>query len=588
MLTFTNSRSGAHAAALCAPLLAATAYRALIALAAATVLSGGAAVAQTVAGDWHGALATPVGDLRAVVRIRAVAAGLEGVMLSPDQSTTELPLADLKHDDQTLTFAVPRARATYVGRWNAGTRAWDGTWTQGGRPLALTLAPGDLPKGPVVAELDGDWTGEIATDTAKLRIVLHVRTGPYGTAASLDSPDQLTMGLPAAIARDGNAVTFSVKAAALTYAGVLSGDGGVITGSTTQGDRSNALVLTRRAMPAAARARPQTPTPPFPYTATEVAFDSAPGVKLAGTLTLPPGAGPFPAVIMISGSGPQDRDETLLGHKPFAVIADDLTRRGVAVLRYDDRGFARSTGDFSKAGIEDFAIDATAALDWLSKQPRIDARRIGLLGHSEGGVVAPMVAAKDRRVDFVVLVAAPGVPLTEVLRAQRAALAPHMGLNAENAARSQAMFDHAMAAMAGAASDQEAQARAAAVLLAEGKAFGVTEATAASGAATISSGWFRGLLAYDPRPNLTRLTVPVLAVNGSKDLQVLAGQNLPAIKTAMRANRDLTVVELPGLNHLLQTANTGAAGEYNDITETVAPSALKVIGDWVVAHGAAR
>jgi len=561
----------------------------LIGLTTALALTG-AAQAQTIAGDWHGALATPAGDLRAVVKIKAAAAGFEGVMLSPDQSATELPLADIKRDDQTLTFAVPRVRATYEGRWNGQTRAWDGTFTQVGRALPLTLLPGDLPKGPVVAGLDGDWAGEIAAETAKLRIVLHVRTGPYGTVASLDSPDQLVAGLPAAIARDGAVVTFSVKAVGLSYAGVLNGDADVITGSSKQGDRSNALVLRRRAVAAAAaaRARPQTPTPPFPYTATEVAFDSAPGVKLAGTLTLPPGDGPFPAVIMITGSGPQDRDETIVGHKPFAVIADDLTRRGVAVLRYDDRGFARSTGDFAKAGIEDFAIDASAGLDWLSKQPRIDARRIGLLGHSEGGVIAPMVSAHNSRVAFVVLVAAPGVPLTEVLSAQRAALAPHMGMNADNAAKSQAMFDHAMAAMAGAASDQEAQARAAAVFLAEGKAFGITETTAASAAATISTGWFRGLLAYDPRANLTRLTMPVLAVNGSKDLQLLSAQNLPAIKAATSANRDVTVVELPGLNHLLQTANTGAAGEYADIAETVAPSALKVIGDWVVARTVSR
>ena len=337
----------------------------LIGLTAALALTG-AAQAQTVAGDWHGALTTPVGDLRAVVKIKAAGSGFDGVMLSPDQSSTELPLAEVKRDDQTLTFAVPRVRATYEGRWNARTRAWDGTWTQGGRPLPLTLLAGDLPKGPVIAGLDGDWAGEIAAETAKLRVVLHVRTGPYGTVASLDSPDQLVAGLPAAIARDGAAVTVTVKAVGLSYAGVLNGDGDVIAGSSKQGDRSNALVLRRRATAAAARARPQTPAPPFPYTATEVAFDSAPGVKLAGTLTLPPGEGPFPAVIMITGSGPQDRDETIVGHKPFAVIADDLTRRGVAVLRYDDRGFARSTGDFSKAGIDDFAVDATAALDWLS------------------------------------------------------------------------------------------------------------------------------------------------------------------------------------------------------------------------------
>ncbi len=555
---------------------------ALIGFAAAFALSG-AAQAQTVAGDWHGVLATAIGDLRAVVRIKPAGAGFEGVMLSPDQSANELPLGDIKLDGQALSFAAPRARATYEGRWNASTRAWVGTWTQSGRPLPLTLLPGDLPKGPVVAGLDGDWAGEIVADTAKLRVILHVKSGPYGTTASLDSPDQLAMGLPATIARDGSAVTFAVKTVGLTYAGVLSGDGAVITGTSTQGARSTPLAFSRRTTVAGAPLRPQTPKPPFPYTAQEVAFDSAPGVRLAGTLTLPPGEGPFPAIIMITGSGAQDRDETIVGHKPFAVIADDLSRRGVAVLRYDDRGFGRSTGDFAKAGIEDFAADATAALNWLSTQPRIDPRRIGLLGHSEGGVVAPMVASKDRRVASVVLIAAPGVPLTEVLSAQRAALAPHMGMSAEKAAKSQAMFDHAMAAMAGAASDEEAKARAVAVLIAEGTAFGVTEANAGNAAAMISSGWFRGLLAYDPRPNLSKLTVPVLAVNGSKDLQVLAGQNLPAIRAAMSANRDLTAVELPGLNHLLQTAMTGAVGEYNDIPETVAPAALKVIGDWVVA-----
>ena len=222
----------------------------LIGLTAALALTG-AAQAQTVAGDWHGALTTPVGDLRAVVKIKAAGSGFDGVMLSPDQSSTELPLAEVKRDDQTLTFAVPRVRATYEGRWNARTRAWDGTWTQGGRPLPLTLLAGDLPKGPVIAGLDGDWAGEIAAETAKLRVVLHVRTGPYGTVASLDSPDQLVAGLPAAIARDGAAVTVTVKAVGLSYAGVLNGDGDVIAGSSKQGDRSNALVLRRRARPSA-------------------------------------------------------------------------------------------------------------------------------------------------------------------------------------------------------------------------------------------------------------------------------------------------------------------------------------------------
>ena len=195
-----------------------------------------------------------------------------------------------------------------------------------------------------------------------------------------------------------------------------------------------------------------------------------------------------------------------------------------------------------------------------------------------------MVATKDSRAAFLVLIGAPAAPLGEVLQAQRAALAPHMGLGPGGAARSQTMFDHAMAAMQGAASDTEAQQRAAAVFLAEGKDLGMTPQSAAAAAAQVSSGWFRGLISYDPAPALRAVKVPILAVTGSKDLQVLADQNLPALRAATRKNRDVTAVALPNLNHLLQTATTGAVGEYADIAETVAPSALKLIGDWVAAR----
>lgn len=556
----------------------------LLGLLAAVALAGGA-WAQQAAGDWHGAVTTPRGDLRAVVRIKPAATGFEGVMLSPDQSLTELPLSDIKLDGQSLSFAVARARGTFEGHWDPQLRAWAGTWSQGGQPLPLTLLPGDMPKGPVVEGLDGEWAGSLVIEGASaIRLVLRVRTGPYGSIAALDSPDQMAMGLPAQITRDGAKVGFTVKVVGLVFAGALSPDGHTIVGTTTQGGRGRDLTLAKRAKPEAA-ARPQTPKPPFPYSAEEVAFDSAPGVKLAGALTLPPGSGPFPAVILITGSGAQDRDETLAGHKPFAVIADDLTRRGVAVLRYDDRGFGRSTGEFNKAGIEDFAVDTAAAFAWLAKRPDIDARHIGLLGHSEGGVVAPMVAAKDSRVAFLVLVAAPAVPLREVLSAQRIALAPHMGRNAEQVRQAEVVFDHAFAAMAGAQSQADAKARAAAVFLAEGKTLGVTDQQGADTAASTMSGrWFRGLVAHDPRPFLAQIKAPVLAVTGSKDLQVLAAQNLPAMKTALSASRDVTTVELPGLNHLLQTARTGGLGEYADITETIAPAALKVIGDWIVSH----
>jgi len=334
----------------------------------------------------------------------------------------------------------------------------------------------------------------------------------------------------------------------------------------------------------AAPARPQTPKPPFPYRTEEVTVASAPGVTLAGTLTLPQGEGPFPAVVMITGSGAQDRDETILGHKPFAVIADRLTRDGVAVLRVDDRGFAKSTGDFAAATDDDFAADAAAQVAFLRKRADIDPARVGLIGHSEGGIVAPKVAAKDPKIAFVVLMAGPGVPLSEVLRAQRAKLMPAMGLGPEQIKKSQALVDHAVAAMKGAKDQAEARGRALHVIQAEGAGVTRSDAEAQALAAQLSSGWMRDLLDYDPAPTLAKVKCPILALNGTKDGQVPPEQNLPAIRAATQGNPDVTIQELPGLNHLFQTAKTGAVGEYADIAETVAPSALDAMSGWIVRH----
>jgi pimeloyl-ACP methyl ester carboxylesterase len=315
-----------------------------------------------------------------------------------------------------------------------------------------------------------------------------------------------------------------------------------------------------------------------------VVVDSAPGVKLAGTLSLPQGKGPFPAVVMITGSGAQDRDETILGHKPFAVIADRLTRDGIAVLRVDDRGFAKSTGNFSTATDDDFAIDAAANVAFLRTRPDIDPARIGLIGHSEGGIVAPKVAVKDPKIAFIVLMAGPGVPLSEVLRAQRAQLMPAMGQTTEEIQKSQTLLDHIVLAMRGAKDEGEAKARALQVIKAEGGDLARSDVQAQMLAARVSSGWMRDLLDYDPRPTLARVKCPILAVNGSKDGQVPPGQNLPAIRQATQGNPDVTIQELPGLNHLFQTAKTGAVGEYADIEETVAPIALDAMSSWIRKH----
>ena len=312
--------------------------------------------------------------------------------------------------------------------------------------------------------------------------------------------------------------------------------------------------------------------------------ESAPGVRLAGTLTLPAGKGPFPAVVLITGSGGQDRDETILGHKPFAVIADRLTRDGIAVLRMDDRGVALSTGDFAAATDDDFARDVAADVAFLRDRGDIDPKRIGLIGHSEGGVVAPKVAARDPRIAFIVLLAGPGVPLSQVLAAQRARLSPAMGQTPAQIRRDQRLIDHVMAAMRGSKDAAEAKARAMKVIASEGSATIRANGQAEMMATALSSGWMRDLLDYDPRPTLAAVTCPILALNGARDGQVLPEQNLPAIRLATKANPDVTIVELPGLNHLFQTAKTGTVGEYNDIEETIAPLALDTMADWIGKH----
>ncbi|WP_296597913.1 S9 family peptidase [Phenylobacterium sp.] len=547
------------------------------------LLLADAAHAQSAAGTWHGTLAMRTGPLRLSVKLAPAAGGLEGAVLSPEQSAEYRPLDEVKQSGAHLSFSYPPTRGRFDGEWDAARGAWVGNWTTPVGDIPLVLEKGDIPKGPVVAGLDGDWEGALTLAQARLRLVLRVKTGPYGTVALLDSPDQLAMGMPlTSLTRDGDKVAFAYVQIHARFDGVLSSDGQSIVGEFLQG-KPLPLTLTKRTTARVVR-RPQTPAKPYPYREEEVAFDSAPGVRLAGTLTLPAGPGPFPAAVLITGSGAQDRDETILGHKPFLVLADDLTRRGVAVLRYDDRGFARSTGDFAKATTEDFAVDAAAAAAFLRGRSDIDPKRVGLIGHSEGGIVAPMVAAKEPKTAFVVLMAGVGAPAEAAMAAQRAALTPYFGGSPERARQNELLVEHVLAATKDAKDSTEAEARATVVLLREGGPLGIKSDNVQPMARQLASDWTRKLMAYDPAPTLRAVRAPILAVNGTKDLQVIADLNLAGIRAATKDNPDVSIVPLPGLNHMFQTAGTGAIGEYADIEETIAPIAPKTIGDWVVAH----
>lgn len=557
-----------------------------VALAACGALAGAGppAAAQDAAGDWHGTLTAGATELRIGVTITPKAGGgYAGVLLSPDQTHTPFPLDAVTVHDGALGFSIAAIHGSYDGRWDAARKAWVGEWRQGA-PLALVLTAGKPDPLPVIEGLDGDWAGAMTMPTgATIRLVLHVRTGADGTAVTLDSPDQLAYGIPLrTLKRDGGKVGFSINGG--SFEGTLAADSHSIDGAWSGPNYKGPLTFASRPIQTAGPNRPQTPKPPFPYRTEEVTVDSAPGVKLAGTLTLPQGKGPFPAVVMITGSGAQDRDETILGHKPFAVIADRLTRDGIAVLRMDDRGFAKSTGDFASATDDDFAVDTAADVAYLRTRPDIDPAKIGLIGHSEGGLVAPKVAARDPKIAFIVLMAGPGVPLFDVLKLQRDKLAPAMGQTPDQIHRAEVLMDHVMEAMRGSKDEAEAHARALKVVKAEGGDLIRSDAQAEQTAAEFSSGWMRDLLDYDPRPTLAKVRCPILALNGSKDGQVPPDQNLPAIRAATRGNPDVTIVELPNLNHLFQTAKTGAVGEYADIEETVAPIALDEMSSWIRKH----
>ncbi|HWQ32377.1 MAG TPA: alpha/beta hydrolase [Blastocatellia bacterium] len=448
--------------------------------------------------------------------------------------------------------------------------------------------------------ISGDWSGVLDVGAAKLTLVLHLAQDATGAlSAKVDSPDQGASGIPVdTVTFAGQTLKFEMKQLMASYEGTLNSDGTEISGKFTQGGVSFPLTLKRGVKPKEPPKRPQEPKPPYPYREEEVSYENkaAEGVRLAGTLTLPKSQGPFPAVLLITGSGPQDRNEALLGHKPFLVLADHLTRQGIAVLRVDDRGIGKSTGKFSLATSEDFASDALAGIEYLKSRPEINPKQIGLIGHSEGGLIAPMVAAKSKDVAFIVLMAGPGVTGEEILYEQGALMSRAAGAKEdaieENRKTQAAMFAIVKSEKDAAAAEKQLRemfAKQLAELPEEQRKQAIaSQAAIEAQIKQVNSPWFRYFLTYDPRPTLRQVRIPVLAVNGELDLQVPPKQNLPEIDKALKAagNRDYKLVELPKLNHLFQTAQTGGFAEYEKIEETISPTALNTISDWILARTA--
>jgi pimeloyl-ACP methyl ester carboxylesterase len=438
------------------------------------------------------------------------------------------------------------------------------------------------------------WAGAIQLPGAALDVTVVLRQDESRAwTGAVDIPAQKAKGLPlTAISVEGAAARFAIAGVGgnPTFAGTMSEDGTTLAGTFTQGQLSAPFELRRTGPPSAVAGRPQEPRPPFPYRSEDVTFrNDAANITLAGTLTLPQGAGPFPAVLLISGSGSQDRDSTIAGHKPFLLIADTLTRRGIAVLRVDDRGVGGSERGLVSPTTAGLAGDTRAGVSLLAARSDIRRERIGLVGHSEGGVIAAMLAADDARVAFIVMLAGGGVRGDELLMQQAEVLLTAGGtprpLIDWDLKMRRSVYDIINAEVDGKPNEAARQ-----VALQNVAAFpGMPDASTARQTMgqlmqSMSAPWWRYFLSYDPATALARVKIPVLAVIGTRDTQVPSGPNLAAIRAALSkaGNTAVTVRELPNLNHLFQTATTGSPDEYASIEETIAPSALSLLADWIV------
>lgn len=445
------------------------------------------------------------------------------------------------------------------------------------------LASGVAAQGPG-ARLVGSYNGTLDAGVMKLRLGLSIERGANGALSGvLTSVDQGGARVPVTVLPQGDTAV-RVETVGAAFQGRISANGDTLAGAFEQGGAKLPLILVRGAA-VAGPVRPQEPKRPFPYREEEVSFASVPGVRIAGTLTLPQGRGPFPAAVLITGSGQQDRDESLMGHKPFLLLSDYLTRRGIAVLRMDDRGEGGSTGDFAASTSADFANDVQAAVRFLAARREVARNKIGLIGHSEGGVIAPMVATRSPGVAYVVMLAGTGIPGDSLLRLQGTAVLRASGAPEEMVRRQAESQGRIFAALRQGGDSAAVARRVRAALTPQERAAGASSPDSIPAQMRpLLSPWFRYFITYDPRPALRRLTVPTLALNGALDVQVPAKENLAAIGAALRAagNRDFRVMELPGLNHLFQTARTGAPGEYATIEETMSPAALEAVASWIV------
>ena len=553
------------------------------------------AQAPALEGTYTGTLQAGDAQLHLVLHLSRNSHGdLHATLDSLDQAVFAIEASSISLHAGTLKFEIASVAAQFEGKVSPDHKIIYGEWSQGSASLPLYFhrePPAHKPN-DALFPVEGLWQSALVTHGMRLRFQLHVSHDSDGELiAALDNLDQNVIGLPAInVSQKESSFHFEIPVVAGVFDGTLNAAKNSIAGTWSQTGATEKIEFKRSDQPLELL-RPQNPVKPYPYREEEVSFsNTAANVTLAGTLTLPKGSGPFPAAVLIAGSGPHDRDESLDNHKPFLVLSDYLTRKGLAVLRYDKRGIGKSTGSADSATTLDLAADATAAISYLKTRREIDPARIGLIGHSEGAMIAPYLASRSNDIPWIVLLAAPATKGQDTLLNQSELIARVAGLSDAQIVASLAFDRNAY--------DLVRDEKNPGILV--DKLKNLVKASGLEGVMTptvlepqlrmLSSPWFRFFLDYDPLPSLQNTKCPLLALYGQKDLQVPAKKNLPLLQKALTdgGTNPADVRQLSELNHLFQHAYSGSPAEYGAIEETFAPEALQIIGDWLQTYLSAK
>ena len=543
---------------------------------------------SNIAGQWLGKITVGNNSMLVIFNISLDDnGGYMSTMDSPSQGAKGIPVTETTLVERTVVIDIKIAGATFAGVMDLDGKVINGHWSQSGQKFELVLSRKQI-------GFSGLWKGQLAETKTVLQI--RILENDNGSFIGSISPDHGINEIAASkVTISVNKIILTVASEGVTYTGFLSENGEVIEGNFNQGSRDFNLSLKRTEDIVIPLVRPQEPKKPYPYISEEVILENKiAGINLAGTLTLPKRDKKSPAVILISGSGAQDRDQNWMGHKTFLVLADHLTRQGIAVLRFDDRGYGKSQGDFSKATSKDFATDVEAAIKFLKTRKEIAFNRIGLVGHSEGGLIAPIVAVNSPDVSFIVMMAGPGISGMEISVNQFESILKYNSVTDMSVKAAKKMYKKINISSIrdiNIPTSEEELHRVYEKYWANLNSIVKKELTNLGGGKlaqkrvdSLRTPWSRYFLAHQPGDWLSQVKVPVLALHGSKDTQMNARLNLEGISKALSSagNKNFKTIEIEGLNHLFQKAKTGLMSEYSEIAETISPRALTLMSEWIL------